>query len=71
VWSSASSEHMLWCHGRFSSFGEEFCMAKVYAPCNPGEKQGLWDSLFNTDSITGLGRGCVCGDSNAVKVLAL
>jgi exonuclease III len=45
VWSSVSREHVLWCHGRFLSSGEEFLVANVYAPCDDGAKQELWDSL--------------------------
>jgi exonuclease III len=39
VWSSVSREHVLWCHGRFLSSGEEFLVANVYAPCDDGAKQ--------------------------------
>ncbi|PNX56988.1 cytochrome p450, partial [Trifolium pratense] len=45
VWSTESREHVLWCHGRFSKTGEEFYVANVYAPCEDGAKQGLWDLL--------------------------
>ncbi|PNY15039.1 cysteine-rich receptor-like protein kinase, partial [Trifolium pratense] len=45
VWSTESREHVLWCHGRFSKTGEEFLVANVYAPCDDGAKQILWDSL--------------------------
>ncbi|GAU13014.1 hypothetical protein TSUD_173140 [Trifolium subterraneum] len=38
VWSSESHEHVLWSHGRFTRIGEEFSVANVYAPCNPGAK---------------------------------
>jgi exonuclease III len=40
MWSSISHEHVLWCHGRVVSSGEEFIVANVYAPCDPGAKQG-------------------------------
>ncbi|GAU48893.1 hypothetical protein TSUD_98840 [Trifolium subterraneum] len=60
-------EHVLWCHGRFTKSGEEFSVANVYAPCDDGAKQGLWDSL--SARIQSLGRRtvCVCGDFNVVK----
>ncbi|PNX87340.1 cytochrome p450, partial [Trifolium pratense] len=45
VWSSESSEYVLWCHGRFVRSGEEFYLANVYAPCDSWAKQALWDSL--------------------------
>jgi exonuclease III len=45
MWSSVSSDHVLWCHGRFLKTGEEFWVANVYAPCDLGAKQRLWDSL--------------------------
>ncbi|MCI74733.1 endonuclease/exonuclease/phosphatase family protein, partial [Trifolium medium] len=45
MWSSESHAHVLWCHGRFIRSGEEFYVANVYAPCDPGAKQELWDSL--------------------------
>ncbi|GAU25959.1 hypothetical protein TSUD_373600 [Trifolium subterraneum] len=56
VWSSESREHVLWCHGRFIKFGEEFSVANVYAPCDDGAKQGLWDSLSASIQLLG-GRG--------------
>ncbi|MCI24358.1 cytochrome P450, partial [Trifolium medium] len=43
VWSSESREHVLWCHGCFTKSGEEFFVANVYAPCDIGAKQGLWE----------------------------
>ncbi|KAK2430958.1 DNA-(apurinic or apyrimidinic site) endonuclease [Trifolium repens] len=67
VWSSLSRGHVLWCHGRFTTTGEEFMVANVYAPCDPGAKQGLWDSLsLRLQSLIGM-RVCVCGDFNAVR----
>ncbi|XP_045831090.1 uncharacterized protein LOC123922415 [Trifolium pratense] len=67
VWSTESREHVLWCHGRFSKTGEEFLVANVYAPCDDGAKQILWDSLtVRLLSLVGK-MVCVCGDFNAVK----
>jgi hypothetical protein len=51
VWSSESRDHVLWCHGRFITSGEEFFLANVYAPCDEGAKQGLFS--FCAASITG------------------
>ncbi|KAK2393178.1 hypothetical protein QL285_055150 [Trifolium repens] len=45
VWSSLSRDYVLWCHDRFVRTGEEFLVANVYAPCDPGAKQGLWNAL--------------------------
>ncbi|PNX63872.1 cytochrome p450, partial [Trifolium pratense] len=45
VWTSETSNHVLWCRGRFVKSGDEFLLANVYAPCDDGAKQGLWDSL--------------------------
>ncbi|XP_045791342.1 uncharacterized protein LOC123886049 [Trifolium pratense] len=67
VWSTESREHVLWCHGRFSKTGEEFYMANVYAPCDDGAKQGLWESLSARLLLLAGKRVCVCGDFNAVK----
>ncbi|GAU41930.1 hypothetical protein TSUD_139160 [Trifolium subterraneum] len=67
VWSTESREHVLWCHGRFTKSGEEFFVVNVYAPCNDGAKQGLWDSLTTRIHSLGRRRVCVCGDFNAVK----
>ncbi|GAU46142.1 hypothetical protein TSUD_143240 [Trifolium subterraneum] len=36
VWASESHEHVLWCHGRFIKSGQEFSVANVYGPCDPG-----------------------------------
>jgi hypothetical protein len=66
VWSLLSRDHVLWCHGRFIKTGEDFMVANVYAPCEPGAKQGLWDALsLRLQSLIGM-RVCVCGDFNAV-----
>ncbi|PNX57540.1 cysteine-rich receptor-like protein kinase, partial [Trifolium pratense] len=67
VWSSESREHVLWCHGRFTKSGEEFFVANVYAPCEDGAKQGLWNSLSERLQALVGRRVCVCGDFNAVK----
>jgi exonuclease III len=67
VWSSESRDHVFWCHGRFVTFGDEFSMASVYAPCESGAKQVLWDSLSVRLQSLGRSRVCVCGDFNAVK----
>ncbi|MCI29797.1 cytochrome P450, partial [Trifolium medium] len=67
VWSTVSHEHVLVCHGRFLRSDEEFIVVNVYAPCDPGAKQGLWDSLSaRLQPLVGL-RVCVCGDFNAVR----
>ncbi|PNX71795.1 cysteine-rich receptor-like protein kinase, partial [Trifolium pratense] len=67
VWSSESSEYVLWCHGRFVRSGEEFYLANVYAPCDAVAKQVLWDSLSIKIQALGRSRVCVCGDFNAVR----
>ncbi|GAU50621.1 hypothetical protein TSUD_410220 [Trifolium subterraneum] len=54
VWSTESREHVMWCHGRFTKYGEEFYVVNVYASCDDGAKQGLWDSL--SARIQSLGR---------------
>ncbi|CAJ2635027.1 unnamed protein product [Trifolium pratense] len=67
VWSTESREHVLWCHGRFLRTGEEFHVANVYAPCDDGAKQGLWE-YFSVRLVSLVGKNvCVCGDFNAVK----
>jgi exonuclease III len=69
VWSSISRDHVLWCHRRFISTGEEFFVANVYAPCDDGAKQGLWNYLsIRIQPLFGK-RVCVCGDFNAVRHL--
>ncbi|GAU22961.1 hypothetical protein TSUD_247050 [Trifolium subterraneum] len=67
VWSSTSREHVLWCHGRFLKTGEEFYLANVYAPCEMGAKQSLWNSLLGRIHLLNGERVCVCGDFNAVR----
>ncbi|PNY14688.1 cysteine-rich receptor-like protein kinase, partial [Trifolium pratense] len=67
VWTSESYENVLWCHGRFIRYGEEFYLANVYAPCDPGAKQVLWDSLSVKIQALGSSRVCVCGDFNAIR----
>ncbi|GAU49945.1 hypothetical protein TSUD_408400 [Trifolium subterraneum] len=67
VWSTESREHVLWCHRRFTKSGEEFSVANVYAPCDDGAKQGLWESISTRIQSLGRRRVCVCGDFNVVK----
>ncbi|GAU45582.1 hypothetical protein TSUD_273820 [Trifolium subterraneum] len=67
VWESKSYEYVLWCHGRFIKSGEEFSVANVYAPCDPGAKQEQWDSLSTRIQALGRFRVCVCGDFNVVR----
>ncbi|PNX63645.1 cytochrome p450, partial [Trifolium pratense] len=67
VWSSESYENVLWCHGRFVRSGEEFYLANVYAPCDSGAKQVLWNSISVKIQALGRSRVCVCGDFNAVR----
>ena len=45
VWSSVSMEHVLIIHGRFIHNNEEFYLFNLYAPCDNGAKQLLWNSL--------------------------
>ncbi|GAU10132.1 hypothetical protein TSUD_420020, partial [Trifolium subterraneum] len=69
VWSTTSFEHVLLCHGRFISSNEIFYVVNVYAPCDFGAKQHLWDSLsVRLQTLAGR-RVCVCGDFNAVRCL--
>ncbi|GAU20017.1 hypothetical protein TSUD_273520 [Trifolium subterraneum] len=67
VWSTTSFEHVLVCHGRFISSDEIFYVVNIYAPCDPGAKQRLWDSLSMRLQSLAWGRVCVCGDFNAVR----
>ena len=45
VWSSITMDHVLIIHGRFLQNNVEFYLLNVYAPCDNGAKQLLWDSL--------------------------
>ncbi|XP_045831047.1 exodeoxyribonuclease-like [Trifolium pratense] len=67
VWSTESREHVLWCRGRFVKSGEEFLLANVYAPCDDGAKQVLWDSLSMRIQASWREMVCVCGDFNAAR----
>ncbi|MCI48230.1 endonuclease/exonuclease/phosphatase family protein, partial [Trifolium medium] len=61
VWSTESREHVLWCHGQFTKSGEKFFVENVYAPCDFGVKQELWDS-FCADPFVGDEEGvCLWG----------
>ncbi|GAU45885.1 hypothetical protein TSUD_401090, partial [Trifolium subterraneum] len=67
VLSTVSFEHVLLCHGRFLSSNETFYVMNIYAPCDLGAKQRLWNSLsVRLQSLAGR-RVCVCGDFNAVR----
>ncbi|GAU35827.1 hypothetical protein TSUD_56330 [Trifolium subterraneum] len=67
VWPSTSREHILWCHDRFLKSSEEFYLVNVYAPCDAGAKQTLWNSLSGRIQLLNGERVCVCGDFNAVR----
>jgi hypothetical protein len=45
-------------------------VANVYAPCEGGAKQRLWDSLSARLQVLRGMRVCVCGDFNAVRSIA-
>lgn len=67
VWCSVSIEHVLIIHGRFISSNDEFYIFNIYAPCDNGEKQLLWNSL-SVYLQRLLGKNvCLCGDFNAVR----
>jgi hypothetical protein len=67
MWPSISRDHVLWCHGRLLKTREEFWVGNVYAPCEAGAKQRLWDSLSARLQVLSGMRVCVCGDFNAVR----
>ncbi|MCI03568.1 cytochrome P450, partial [Trifolium medium] len=58
VWSPVSSDHVLMIHGWFLKDDEEFFLLNIYAPCDNGAKQILWDSL--TSRLQQLGGKNVC-----------
>lgn len=67
VWSSVSFEHVLIIHGRFIDSNEEFYLLNIYAPCDNGAKQLLWNSLsVYLHRLVG-NNICLCGDFNAVR----
>jgi hypothetical protein len=66
IWLS-TNEHVLWCHRRFLKAREVLYLANVYAPCDLGVKQTLWDSLLGRIQALNGERVCVCGDFNAVR----
>jgi len=45
VWSSVSMEHVLIIHGRSLQNNDEFYLLNIYAPCDDGAKQLLWNAL--------------------------
>lgn len=48
VWSSFSMQHVLIIHGRFTDYNDEFYLFNIYAPCDNGAKQLLWNSLSDS-----------------------
>lgn len=69
VWSSVSMEHVLIIHGRFISSDDEFFIFNIYAPCDNGAKQLLWNSLsVYLQRLVGK-NVCLCGDFNAVRTM--
>jgi len=45
VWSIVSVDNVVMIHGRFVQSNEEFYLLNVYATCDNGAKQLLWDRL--------------------------
>lgn len=67
VWSSCSMEHAFIIHGRFINSDDEFYLFNIYAPCDNGAKQLLWNSLSEyLQRLVGKNI-CLCGDFNAVR----
>jgi len=70
VWSTVSFEHVVMIHGHFIRSNEEFFLCNVYAPCDNGAKQVLWEAL-SMRLQRFLGKNvCICGDFNAVRSLS-
>jgi len=67
VWSTCSFDHVLSIHGRFIKSNEEFHLFNVYAPCEGGARQLLWEALSARLQELGGKKVCVCGDFNAVR----
>jgi exonuclease III len=69
VWSTVSFEHVIMIHGRFLQSNEEFFLCNVYAPCDNGAKQVLWEALSGRlQQLVGK-NVCICGDFNVVRAL--
>jgi hypothetical protein len=67
VWSSFSIEHVLIIDGRFIDSNDEFHLFNIYAPCDNGDKQLLWNSLSeHLQRLVGK-NVCLCGDFNVVR----
>lgn len=67
VWSSVSMEHVLIIHGRFIHNNDEFYLFNIYAPCDNGAKQSLWNALFVYMRHLVGKNICLCGYFNAVR----
>jgi len=67
VWSTFSMEHALSIHGRCTDTDDEFHLFNIYAPCDNGTKQLLWDSLSERLQLLVGNNICLCGDFNAVQ----
>jgi len=61
VWSSCSFNHVLSIHGRFIKTNEEFHLFNVYAPCDGGARQELWEALSGRLQELRDQKVCVCG----------
>ena len=67
VWSTFSMEHALSIHGRCTDTDDEFHLFNIYAPCDNGTKQLVWDSLSERLQLLVGNNFCLCGDFNAVQ----
>jgi len=67
VWSTCNFDHVLSIHGRFIKTNEEFHLFNVYAPCDGGARQLLWEALSTRLQELRGKKVCVCGDFNAVR----
>lgn len=67
VWSTESIAHVIMIHDRFVHSNDEFYLGNVYAPCDNGAKQLLWDRLTVILQRLSGKNVCLCSDFNVVR----
>ena len=64
---SMSLDHVLIIKGRFIKSGYDFVIANVYAPCDVGGHNSLWERLSALIQNDFTSVWCVCGDFNVIR----
>ncbi|GAU23785.1 hypothetical protein TSUD_26930 [Trifolium subterraneum] len=67
VWSTVQVSGCLIIMGKFMTEDVDFCIANVYAPCDPQGRVSLWNVLSSNIQFYPQAAWCILGDFNAIR----